>query len=302
MWALGNQQDIEMIKLLLIQSDLNAVDDLGESCFHYAIYWAEKEVPANTEALELLLKDKGRYSCLETLAEDGYNAFHVATMYSQVKSCECLLEAGCSVNMRSAEDCTALHLAVETDFHRCSAEDLADFLLQAGADIDAQNYMGSTPLHRAISRAHSRSTLKTVTRKLLVSNCDVNIPGRWNIADTVQVPWEVCIENNPDVTVLFMLLVAGSNFYRPTVERFLQTEISQRPDTAKNKPGFLTFNEIVEQIRYLTSMPRTLKLQCRIKLRRLLGKNILHKLDSLELPVELKDFLALKEFFQLDMG
>jgi hypothetical protein len=63
----------------------------------------------------------------------------------QVRTIQCLLDAGAAVNARDKNGATPLHRAVRT---RCAAA--VKCLLEAGADARLKNKPGSTPFHLAV--------------------------------------------------------------------------------------------------------------------------------------------------------
>jgi ankyrin repeat protein len=78
-------------------------------------------------------------------AADGYIIGPAWDPKRQVKTIECLLEAGARVNVQDKNGAAPLHRAVRT---RCSAA--VRVLLKADADPSLRNKPGSTPFHLAV--------------------------------------------------------------------------------------------------------------------------------------------------------
>ncbi|HEY1601878.1 MAG TPA: ankyrin repeat domain-containing protein [Pirellulales bacterium] len=78
-------------------------------------------------------------------AADGYINGPAWNEKRQVKTLECLLEAGGQVNAQDKNGASALHRAVRT---RCAAA--VQFLLEAAADPVLRNKSGSMPFHLAV--------------------------------------------------------------------------------------------------------------------------------------------------------
>ena len=78
-------------------------------------------------------------------AADGYIIGPAWDPNEQVKTIQCLLEAGSRINAQDKNGATPLHRAVRT---RCAAA--VECLLAAGADPLRKNLPGSTPFHLAV--------------------------------------------------------------------------------------------------------------------------------------------------------
>ena len=78
-------------------------------------------------------------------AADGYVNGPVWNAGRQVKTIQCLLDAGAEINAGDKNGATPLHRAVRT---RCAAA--VKYLLERGADATLANKPGSTPFHLAV--------------------------------------------------------------------------------------------------------------------------------------------------------
>ena len=78
-------------------------------------------------------------------AADGYIIGPAWDPNRQVKTIQCLLDAGSRINAQDKNGATPLHRAVRT---RCAAA--VEYLLAAGADPLRKNLPGSTPFHLAV--------------------------------------------------------------------------------------------------------------------------------------------------------
>ena len=78
-------------------------------------------------------------------AADGYITGPVWNAKDQVKTIQCLIEAGANINSQDKNGATPLHRAVRT---RCAAA--VKYLLKSGADPLLKNKPGSAPFHIAV--------------------------------------------------------------------------------------------------------------------------------------------------------
>jgi ankyrin repeat protein len=78
-------------------------------------------------------------------AADGYINGPAWNAKRQVKTIQCLLEAGADINAQDKNGATPLHRAVRT---RCAAA--VKCLLERGSDATLKNKPGSTPFHLAV--------------------------------------------------------------------------------------------------------------------------------------------------------
>jgi len=78
-------------------------------------------------------------------AADGYITGPVWNAKRQVKTIQCLLDAGADINAQDKNGATPLHRAVRT---RCAAA--VKCLLESGSDATLKNKPGSTPFHLAV--------------------------------------------------------------------------------------------------------------------------------------------------------
>src|SRR5882724_4267599 len=78
-------------------------------------------------------------------AADGYISGPAWNAKTQVKTIQCLLDAGAHINAQDKNGATPLHRAVRT---RCAAA--VKCLLKRGSDAKLKNKPGSTPFHLAV--------------------------------------------------------------------------------------------------------------------------------------------------------
>src|SRR5262249_25778371 len=78
-------------------------------------------------------------------AADGYITGPVWDAKRQVRTLQCLIEAGAKINAQDKNGASPLHRAVRT---RCAAA--VKYLIQAGANPLLKNKPGSTPFHLAV--------------------------------------------------------------------------------------------------------------------------------------------------------
>lgn len=137
----------ELIKLLLeLGADRTVHDGNGLLPIHVA---ADKEESLATEAVRLLLDEKTiNLACIHSQR----TALHYAASKNNLEVVSLLIEKGASVQARSQNENTALHMAIEeAGTHKREDNRYGTILriLDAGAPIDAANWLGESPLHTA---------------------------------------------------------------------------------------------------------------------------------------------------------
>lgn len=89
----------------------------------------------------------------ENLRGTGWSALGRAAFEGDVEILRALLKAGANVNARDVNGNSALHWAMQSQWHNDSTDDAAigvvESLLDAGADVNAVNTSKQTPLHVA---------------------------------------------------------------------------------------------------------------------------------------------------------
>ena len=92
-------------------------------------------------------------------AADGYINGPDWDATRQVKTIQCLLEAGADINAQDKNGASPLHRAVRT---RCAAA--VKCLLERGADAELKNKSGSTPFHLAVQNTGRGGTAAETAR------------------------------------------------------------------------------------------------------------------------------------------
>jgi ankyrin repeat protein len=130
----ASNKNVEVMRQLISLSDINAVNDAGET----PCICATHEI--NYDVLELLIRAGAN---LHAVDNDDTTAMAVAVATEDEKSVEILVDANVDVNTVEADyGWTALHVAAAGCNHRLIAK-----LIAAGADVNARTVGGETPCH-----------------------------------------------------------------------------------------------------------------------------------------------------------
>lgn len=179
-----------------------------------------------------------------------------------------LVNSGADVDHSSSKrKQTALHAAAIKGDTR-----LVQCLIDVGASLDVQDYLYKTPLLHAVQR-----NLQGCVKILIRNNCNVNLPGFVN--GTRLSPLLVALlQSNLELTK--MLILAGA--------KFEQTAIYQTYTLAH-------YYKLAGDCLNLEVRPVYLQQQCRVSIRELLKPQFLQKLQQIELPPLLREFLSMEE-------
>ncbi len=114
-----------------------------------------------TEVVYLLIRKGASFNTEDYLG--GYNPIQIAVMNNRTEICNYLLINGCSVETKTSDNITLLHLAaIHGSFETCK------LLLDFGTDINSKDVNGNNPMHLA-----AESTYIDVI--VLLLNYNINI-------------------------------------------------------------------------------------------------------------------------------
>ncbi len=271
------QQDLEVIKLLLIDSDVNLPN-------------IDKEVPIIISALH------GRKDQMRLLIENGAEvngqdihqetALMMAAMRGDHDAAKVLIDAGGDVNIVNIDRQGCLHKAAGAPGPDVGK--LVRLLITSGADIDVRSVYGNTPLFVAISVGNHEAT-----RELLQANCNVNTRGNF-VDGKVCSALELAILKD-DLRMIIMLLSAGCTYTKQQVDQAVAHVMLTRMSAQEPPRDDDVFNGHLKMITHLTSPPLPLQQLCRLQIRKCLNHGITDKLGHLMLPAKITDYLAIKE-------
>jgi ankyrin repeat protein len=127
-------------------------------------------------------------------AADGYVSGPVWNAARQVKTIQCLLDAGAAIDAGDKNGATPLHRAVRT---RCAAS--VKYLLERGADATRANKPGSTPFHLAVQntgRGGSGAEIAKAAQREIIEiflarglNPDLKGPTGKSVLDCASSEW-----------------------------------------------------------------------------------------------------------------
>ncbi len=245
----------------------------------------------------------------------GHSALHLASRDGHVTISHDLISCGAEVNLRDGSGRTALHWAC-----REGHLDIAKLLLTCDVNIDLQNVNGETSLYEAVKGCHEdivelllkhnanpniltnsgKSALieavnldsVAMVKCLLLSNCNLNyhwINSKSQRQTESLDPMELALKNR-NLVIIRMLMAAGCNintvlnwalpFYSAIKEK------SPNLNDTNNRKLIMS----IDMNEYLF-----LKHMCKVRIRSLLGLNVIQKVKALYLPLTLKQYILLKD-------
>ena len=104
-------------------------------------------------------------------------ALHEACEHGSMRVVKFLVEHGCDVNARDAQQWTPLHYAAA--FDEGPADDLVNFLLSHGADATLEDEDGDTPLQDAESEGHAEIVELIMEHKARAAAARQELPDGW---------------------------------------------------------------------------------------------------------------------------
>lgn len=144
-------------------------------------------------------------------------------------------------------------------------------LLRFGAKVNSRCRHGGTPLHAVVS------LYPDCALALIKSGADVNLADNWGVT-----PMYLAASNG-QIEVIQYLLSAGAQL------SFRNLKTGEIPRELKNHPEFC------EALLEMSQNPRSLQQLCRNCIRQQLQEKPVPKIEQLNLPKQLKDYLALAE-------
>ncbi|XP_062569296.1 putative ankyrin repeat protein RF_0381 [Saccostrea cucullata] len=221
------------------------------------------------EICELLINSLCK---LHAKTTSGLNALHYAVGYRRYDICELLLENGIKINSKTPSGVTAMTVAVEQQIPA-----MVKLLLEYGYRTDKRYKWKETPLQHAIN-IHSEECAVT----LIHYGCSLVPDAKWRGPSN----FFMAVNENQMKVVKFMVAL------KPTFlnEKWLQRK--RWPVSIYRKP------DIIEYLEKESQRVQSLKELCRGRVFQYLGKFGIKKIDSLQLPDSMKEYLRYKEFIK----
>lgn len=205
-----------------------------------------------------------------------------------------LLDSGCNPNCADMYEQTPLHVAVISNHLEC-----VKLLLQAGANIKLRNHNRESAVDLALQMGKWEIVQYFLEQGLDVQPTSLNQNGVKNL---------VTVFERGHTATLEVLLRSCSKMPIPCCIGFLPMFRNQARlmklllhSGIETVPTILLAadthqcTEILEELKTLHHNPRTLKDISRIQVRQALGNKVLFGIKHLDIPAELRDYLALKQ-------
>ena len=194
------------------------------------------------------------------------------------------INTNCDYNIQYKDGMSALHYAAQH-----GRVGVVQLLFASGAKPNVLNSIGQSPLNCALRKMHGEF-VKTLL--YVSSHVDVCLAAS---PDFTQPLYKSLCENC--FTAGVALLMGGYNGAVELHKYWRQFKVGR-------KPRNLSLSEVYN-FNYLTSpeftIPASLQHTCRLKVREILKERIPLKLNSLNYPVLLKDFICFKEVYHAAM-
>lgn len=265
----------EMIKMLIRYGGNPALSNhLAYTALHIAAW------NGHTDSVKTLLEagvphDKQTKDLNTPLALSAHGG-HLEVM-------KILLPLGCNVNNADKDKDTPLHYAAYNGMTGG-----VQLLLEYGADPDITNHINTSVLWNAVYMKH-----KEVVKQLLVANVEMEISSVGIdqhaqsddvvfVYDVPRSPLFVAVENqSPEIALL--LITAGYNIYKE--KWLLEGDIPERDGNEK----------LISILKHYIQTPQRLMANCRNYFRRYFGLKVFPKVEKLDIPCSLKNYLTLKD-------
>ncbi|CAC5377157.1 unnamed protein product [Mytilus coruscus] len=255
------------------QSDINVCNPQRYSSIHIAAWNGYYQI------VNILLKAGMHH---DTATRDGNTPIALAAHGGHQSVIDILLPLGCNVNNADKDKDTALHYAAYNNMVVGVRK-----LLECGADPNCQNSYKATPLWNAVYMKH-----KDIVKLLLTANVEMEVASvginQHSQSDTaVQIypkprsPLYVAVDRGC-FEIMLLLIAAGYNLHS---EAWVFSD-----DMYPKENRDLNMQALLKKF---ASEPPRLIAVCRNFFRRSLGQQIHNKVQHLELPVTLKNYLIL---------
>lgn len=271
------QGHTDLAKLMVDSgADINKCNNQGYTAFHIAAW------NGHVDIVKYFLKNGAKF---DELTNDKNTPLGLAAHGDCPEVIELLLPLGCKVNNADKDLDTAMHYATYNGM-----TESVKLLLKYGADPNLRNRLNTTPLWNAVYMKH-----KDVVKFLLTANVDLEVKscGINQHAQTDNVvllypnevsPFYVAVQRQL-LDILLLLKTAGYNIY--SEEWFYRGEF---PDGVEDNPNLMAI------LKQFASTPPRLITVCRNFLRKYFGNKLKERVNELEIPNNLKNYLLLQDF------
>ncbi|XP_065891781.1 inversin-B-like isoform X2 [Dysidea avara] len=191
MYACGYGIDASVKFLIKKKVSLDAVDSDGKGCIHWA---CESHADKAHKCIQILCK--ALPSLLELCDKQGRTPLHSAAMGGNSKNIETLINLGCNIQTRDAEDCTALHWAAGSGQLDCLVA-----LAQLGLAVNVPTKQGNLPVHYAANSGN-----EACLKYLLEAGCDMESED-----GNKRTPLHWAAQNAGSINCLQLLVMFGAD-------------------------------------------------------------------------------------------
>lgn len=289
----------QLIKLLLENgADVDIRDNQERTPLHFAV------VANRISVIQLLIKTGAN---LDAQSSSGRTPLLEATMNGSFDCAETLVAAGANVDLLDLKGTSVLHFLC---FNRTTNMDLLRSVIKAGCNINITNFKGATPFMFA-------TNLKKldVMKVLLASGANIN---QRDYSGCTALHFLAGSKSSGRERIIPFLLHNGADIHMPDkkgismlqkavkIPAIQAMKIFLSADAPRNgcenmmeQPQIIKVCEYVPEFRdwLLQELytPKTLMRYCRGTIRSLLSPDRLCKLNELDLPQYLQDFLLARD-------
>uniref|UniRef100_A0A1B6E7D8 SOCS box domain-containing protein n=1 Tax=Clastoptera arizonana TaxID=38151 RepID=A0A1B6E7D8_9HEMI len=294
--------DIEFMGLLLMfGADPNTRDRSGLTPLMKAA-----RLPQGMDSVLLLLSYGADVNAMTDSRHDYRTVLHYAILSGNMATVNLLLKQGAQVNYPiEIQKPTCLDLAILR-----GDPELVQMLLLAGANVNSSSPIIGSPLHVAV--AENVSNRMTLLRLLLSSGADPNLIVESDEGPPLRpiLPEYISANENPSPAIVKLLLGFGARVIMKTQFRDPRGILNSLQHIANEPEIFHYLLEAAESFDVCmirrnpflrgeqkilllerATTPLSLKHLSRLVLRNYLGRELLHKIGALELPLTLQHYL-----------
>ena len=280
----------DIIELVLIEANTKVINRSMETPLHVAV------LEENAKAVDMLIKAKVP---LDVISYSSNTPLSVGIKMQNLLMVDKLLEAGAAVHipMLSGDfnQVPVLHEAAELD--QC---DIIDSLVRHGARLNTLcPNTNLTPLQMAVVCKHPKAVCK-----LLQYNCDPNLSDPDSYIGNKPKSCKNTVLHQAifkkQYVIIKMLLLAGAKFVLEDLTDIL--EVLFTDIVVRSNPVWLSTEgklREIDTLRSIMRLPYSLKQVARLAVRNSVGVCLPAKIQQLELPKAIQDFVMLKELEEL---
>ncbi|KAL4222780.1 hypothetical protein ACF0H5_018820 [Mactra antiquata] len=268
MKAVRNNKTDAVLRLIRGNCNINITDRNSDMALHYAARNGCADI------IDILIAS---HSQVDVQNYWGRTPLMEAVCYNHREAVARLIRANCDLNRREFKTGdTALHIAIKRNYTA-----VVELLLAAGTRHDIYNHQGETAAYEAVI-----SNKIDVIKLMVINNCDLEQPIKYFCTGVYKSLFQLAAEKGHfDICRLlakygYVDFSARVHFYAGYVPTRVGTET----------------DEVLHWLRRKLQTATSLQQLCRKVIRRRLGHNMAGKIENVNMPKALKEYVLISDF------